>query len=578
MMLDGGEVSAYTPPASPLAAAVTDLGMTASEKNASAASKSAATASVTKPDAPREFVTVKPGDTFWEIAKDNGMTVKELLAINPTIDNNAKYKDGAMIWSGTKIYTEPAKPAAASTFTLGGAATDSQNWAKYGNTSTATATSTATSTQTATATATSTSTATQTATATATSTSTSTATATQSATATSTSTSTSTSTGFYTGEPFSTSYNTSTPVNPVTAATAAVDTQIADLLRQIADMQKAMAQPAKPTVAYEKTVRKTGGVVEVYQVMSDGTMGQMVDSYTDFGARDSVMKMFENTGLGTDFMNSLMGSIDKVYAENIMPTDAQILNSIYDSDAYKTRFAANETIAKRMKDGKGRPGDRLLTPFEYIKAEAGYRTILSEAGLPSGFYDTQDDFRRLIENSVSISELTDRVNIAKNALENADSNTKKALKDYYGWTEGELAAYMLDSEKAFDLVNAKFRYSTEDAKRMYGAAEIGGAAGRANQMSDKAFAEEIYNAGKGSMAEGAFQTAATGEADYRRLMGLYGEQTTDQDLAREELALAGGTDITIKKKRLASKERAIFAQKSAIDATSLGRRSKKADV
>jgi hypothetical protein len=34
----------------------------------------------------------------------------------------------------------------------------------------------------------------------------------------------------------------------------------------------------------------------------------------------------------------------------------------------------------------------------------------------------------------------------------------------------------------------------------------------------------------------------------------------------------------MKKKRLASKERAMFAQKSAIDATSLGRRSKKADV
>jgi hypothetical protein len=343
-------------------------------------------------------------------------------------------------------------------------------------------------------------------------------------------------------------------------------------------MQNAMAQPAKPTVAYEKTIRKTGGVVEVWQVMSDGSMGQMVDTFKDFGARDSVLKMFENTGLGADFMASLMKSIDDVYEDNIMPTDAQILNSIYDSEAYKTRFAANETIAKRMKDGKGRPGDRLLKPFEYIQAEAGYREILANAGLPEGFYDTQDDFRRLIENSVSVGELTDRVNIAKNALQNADSNTKNALKEYYGWTEGELAAYMLDSEKAFDLVNSKFKYTTEDAKRMYGAAEIGGAALRAGQMSNKEFAEEIFNAGKGAQAEGAFQKAATDQADYRRLMGLYGEQTGDEDLAREELALSGGTDITIKKKKLASKERAMFAQKSAIDTTSLGRRAKKADV
>jgi hypothetical protein len=288
--------------------------------------------------------------------------------------------------------------------------------------------------------------------------------------------------------------------------------------------------------------------------------------------------MFENTGLGADFMASLMKSIDDVYEDNIMPTDAQILNSIYDSEAYKTRFAANETIAQRMKDGKGRPGDRLLKPFEYIQAEAGYREILANAGLPEGFYDTQDDFRRLIENSVSVGELTDRVNIAKNALQNADSNTKNALKEYYGWTEGELAAYMLDSEKAFDLVNSKFKYTTEDAKRMYGAAEIGGAGRRAGQMTNKEFAEEIFNAGKGAQAEGAFQTAATNQADYRRLMGLYGEQSGTEDLAREELALSGGTDVTIKKKQLASKERAMFAQKSAIDTTSLGRRAKKADV
>jgi hypothetical protein len=288
--------------------------------------------------------------------------------------------------------------------------------------------------------------------------------------------------------------------------------------------------------------------------------------------------MFENTGLGTDFMNSLMASIDKVYEDNIMPTDAQVLNSIYDSDAYKTRFAANETIAQRMKDGKGRPGDRLLTPYEYIQAEAGYRKIMAEAGLPSGFYDTQDDFRRLIENSVSAAELTDRVNIARNALQNADQATKDALKNYYDMTEGEMAAYLLDSEKAFDIINSKFRYTTAEAQQMYGAAEIGGAALRANQLSDKAFAEEIYKAGKGAQAESAFQSAATNQDDYRRLMGLYGEQAGSQDLAREELALAGGSDVTMKKKRLASKERAVFAQKSAIDATSLGRRTKKADI
>jgi len=503
------------------------------------------------PYEPPKKVTVKPGDTLSAIAKANNMTLAEIRAINPTIMNNPKYNDGNMIWSGTKIVVDPGQGTKPKTTTPA--------------TSTPTTSTPVTSTDTSTKTSTDTSTKTSTDTSTKTSTDTSTNTSTNTSVNTSVNTST-------------TDYNTSGPVNPVVAATSAVDSQIADLLKQIASMQTAMAQPAKPTVAYEKTVRKTGGVVEVYQVMSDGTIGQMVDSYKDFGARDSVLEMFKNTGLGTEFMNSLMASIDKVYDDNIMPTEAQVMNSIYDSEAYKTRFAANETIAQRMKDGKGRPGDKLLTPYEYIQAEAGYRRILSEAGLPSGFYDTQDDFRRLIENSVSAAELTDRVNIARNALQNADQATKDSLKNYYNMTDGEMAAYLLDSEKAFDVINSKFRYTTAEAQQMYGAAEIGGAALRAGQLSDKAFAEEIYKSGKGAQAEGAFQSAATNQADYRRLMGLYGEQAGDQDLAREELALAGGSDVTIKKKQLASKERAMFAQRSAIDTTSLGRRNKKADV
>lgn len=368
-------------------------------------------------------------------------------------------------------------------------------------------------------------------------------------------------------------------VDPTAAATASVNDQIAELTKQIAAMQAAAAaEAAKPKVVGQKTVRKTGGVVEVYQQMSDGTLGAKLEEYKDFGARDSVMKMFENTGLGQAYIDSLMATIDKVYEENIMPTDAQVLNSIYNSEAYKTRFAANEAIKKRMADGKGRPGDRLLTPYEYIQTEKAYEEILKEAGLPTGFYDQQEDFTNFIAMGVSTAELTDRVNIAKNALNNADEGIKTALKDYYGLTNEDLTAYLLDKDRAMNLIDSRFKYTTEEAKKMYTAAEIGGAASRAGQMSDKAFAEEIYAAGKSGQAEAAFQSAATQQKDYQRLMSLYGETGGAQDLAREELALAGGTDVTAKKKSLASKERAIFSQKSAIDTTSLGRRNKKADV
>jgi hypothetical protein len=366
---------------------------------------------------------------------------------------------------------------------------------------------------------------------------------------------------------------------PAAAAQKAVLDQIAALTKQIADLEAARAaEAAKPKVVGVRTVRKTGGVVETVEVMSDGSQGKVVDSYKDFGARDSVMKMFENTGLGNKFITTLMDTIDKVYEENIMPTDDQILNSIYNSEAYKTRFAANEAIKKRMAEGKGMPGDRLLTPKEYIDTEIQYREIIQNASLPEGFYDTQDDFTKLIENSISAAELTERVNIAKNILQNADQNIKDALKNYYGLSENDMVAYLLDKDKAFNLIDSRFKYSTDVAGQMVTAAEVGGAATRAGMGASRGFAEEIAASGKAQGAEEAFQTAARNQSDYARLLGLYGETAGEEDLARQQLALAGGTDVALKTKKLASKERAKFATRSAIDRTSLLGRLNNPDV
>ena len=46
---------------------------------------------------------VKKGDTLSGIAKNAGLTVAEVKAINPKLMNDPKYKKGSMIWSGTKV-------------------------------------------------------------------------------------------------------------------------------------------------------------------------------------------------------------------------------------------------------------------------------------------------------------------------------------------------------------------------------------------------------------------------------------------------------------------------------------------
>jgi hypothetical protein len=126
------------------------------------------------------------------------------------------------------------------------------------------------------------------------------------------------------------------------------------------------------------TKRRAGGWVDTIQYWSDGST-TVIDSYQDIGARDAVAAMFRNAGLGEEFVNQLLSVVDGVYAANVMPTEAQVLNAIYNSNAYKVRFAGNEEIRKRMANGQGRPGDRLLTPKEYIDLEESYRTVLQES-------------------------------------------------------------------------------------------------------------------------------------------------------------------------------------------------------
>jgi len=507
------------------------------QRFANAAAAAAAAPAVTTPTK----YTVKPGDTLSEIAADNNLSLQELYALNPKFKSDPKYQGGNMIWSGTTVKlgteTKPPKPTPKPTPTL---------------TDTSTTTTPDTSTDTSTTTTPDTST--------------------------DTSETTSGPSTSIVGGDWSPGAGGQ---GPDAAATNAILDQIKALTEQMARMQEAAAKEAgKPKVVGTRTRRKTGGVVEVIEVMSDGSEGKVIESYKDFGARDSVMRMFENTGLGDTFIKSLMDTIDNLYNENIMPTDAQVLNTIYSSDAYKARFAANEAIRKRMAEGKGRPGDKLLSPAEYIATEATYKEILQEAGLPSGFYDQQEDFSNLIANSISASELTARVNIAANALQKADQSIIKSLKDYYGLSQGDLVAYMLDNKKAFDTINSRFQYSTEEAKLMYTSAEVGGAATRAGMGEgiSKQFAEEITKAGKADLAERAFQGSARDQEDYKRLMELYGGTAGVEDLARESLALAGGAEVGIKTKKLASKERAKFMTQSAIDKTSLGSRTRKADV
>jgi len=70
-----------------------------------AAAKTYTPATPTPPPQQRsiEKYTVQKGDTLSQIAKDAGISLKELKDLNPKFTSDPKYKNGNMIWSGTKV-------------------------------------------------------------------------------------------------------------------------------------------------------------------------------------------------------------------------------------------------------------------------------------------------------------------------------------------------------------------------------------------------------------------------------------------------------------------------------------------
>ena len=130
---------------------------------------------------------------------------------------------------------------------------------------------------------------------------------------------------------------------------------------------------------------------------------------------------------------------DLVFKENVLNTDI-IYGRVKETAEYAKRFAGNE--ARR------RAGFNVLSEEAYSGQENTYRQLLRTAGLPAGFYDSNEDFTAFIAGDVSPSELNTRINDGYNAVKNSDPQVIAEMQRLYGVDDSQLAAYFLDPVKA----------------------------------------------------------------------------------------------------------------------------------
>jgi hypothetical protein len=228
------------------------------------------------------------------------------------------------------------------------------------------------------------------------------------------------------------------------------------------------------------------------------------------------------TVLATYGLDSLSDFLYGVYARgevNINNPDA-IIFAIREQDAYKKRFAANAARAKK--------GLAELDPASYLQLENQYRQLLQSNGLPSGFYDSTDDFTALLTGDVSPQELQTRVQQGFRAVQDADPEVKRQMQELYGVNEAGLAAYFLDPTKAAPILTRQ--------------AEAAKIAARAKEQSriqlGFATAEEIAARGiTAQEAEAGFTAMGLQEGLYTE---MFGEKALTQ---QQKVGAALGYDV-----------------------------------
>lgn len=300
---------------------------------------------------------------------------------------------------------------------------------------------------------------------------------------------------------------------------------VADLLSIIQSLQNTIANlSSKPAVdaAAEKAAR-------------------------DLEARQSAFDLLysEMDALGlAALVEPLRGLIQK----GVSPSEFAV--ELRQSEAYKARFIANDARLKK--------GLRVLSPREYLAVEDAYRQTLRTYGLRQ--FDNDEYVRQFIENDISAAELSDRVAMAVQRVQNADPAISRTLRDYYGIGQNDLVAYVLDPNQQLQKI-----------QRQIAAAEIGTAARVQGIEAGVGVSEQLAAQGiTQAQAQKGYATIADILPTAEKLSQIYGTTLEGYDIAQAEQEVFNQlASAQRRRERLTQREIAAFSGQSGLGRTSL---------
>lgn len=261
---------------------------------------------------------------------------------------------------------------------------------------------------------------------------------------------------------------------------------------------------------------------------------------------------FNKWGLG-----SLVADIEKYIKEGL--SEAEMLIRLRtESEAYKTRFAANE---QRVKNGFA-----ALSEADYINLENGYRDTMMYYGMPDYYYKPgnlgkTEGFEQLIAGGVSAPELETRLQTAYDRVINANPEVSQALRQFYpDITNGDILAYVLDPKTAEDVIKRKVTAAEIGGSAMqYG---LGTSAARAEQLASYGITKSGAQAGYSQIASVLPRASMLGDIYGKQGLGAYDQATAESEFFRTSDAVAAEE----KRRKLSELEQASFAGRAGVGA------------
>jgi hypothetical protein len=230
--------------------------------------------------------------------------------------------------------------------------------------------------------------------------------------------------------------------------------------------------------------------------------------------------------------------------------EATITLQLQETEEYRQRFRANEDRIKK--------GLTVLQPGDYLALEDDYRQILRAYGLKQ--FDNDDYVTQFIANDISTTELSNRVVTAVQRVQNADPLILTTLRGFYGISDNDLVAYVLDPNQQFQKI-----------ERQVAAAEIGAAARVQGINAGVAVSEQLAAQGvTKAQAQKGYATIADILPTAEKLSDIYGTTLDEYRIGEAEQEVFNTlASAQRKRQKLTEREIAAFSGSSGLNRSSL---------